>query len=212
MIDHRNDPRLWGPLQQLDKRIDKCESCGIDIGLTWIKKYDTGDHSRAFLTWLAAKYQRESPSSFYAIIKGLQEIGTVPEWTYTTTPEHSNDRSPNAGVIASAEKIIGGVAEIPVAKDIPIFLEMAPVIARIPWYNSFKDPGPDGVVQSVRNSQWTYHYVAIVGLVEKNGNLCYVLSPHRGTGYGDAGYCYVNKLWLERIGNGSGFYQLLPNT
>lgn len=209
MIDHRTDPRLEGPLLQLGPKIDKCESCSIDIGLCWIHPYHSSDHSRAFLTWLGAKYIKNTGNSLMDIVHGLIEIGTVSEFTYPTIPEHSNDREPNAGVLASADKVIGGIIEIPVPKDIPIFLEEGPVIARLPWYDSFKNVGPNGIVQSVRNKGWSYHYVAIVGLVEKNGNLCYVLSPHRGTGYGDGGYCYVNKLWLERISNGAGFYQLL---
>lgn len=216
MIDHRTNPRLLPPYTQLDKTIDKCESCAVALCLQWLHPYGgyapgtSYGHSRAFLTWLAAKYQREG--SFEGIVKGLQEIGTVAESTYQTIPVHSNDREPNAGVLASAEKVIGGLIEIPIPKDIPIFLEEGPVIARLPWYDSFKNPGSDGIVQSVRNGGWNYHYVAIVGLVEKNGQPHYVISPHRGTGYGDGGYCYANKRWIERIGNNSGFYQLLPIT
>lgn len=216
MIDHRTDTRLLPPYQQLGPKIDKCESCSLALCLHWIHQfghYAPGiayGHSRAFLTWLGAKYIKNEGSSFQDIIKGLQEIGTVSEWEYPTNDYHSNDREPSAGTLAAAEKVIGGVAEIPVPKDIPIFLEEAPVIARLPWYDSFKNPGTDGIVQSVRNTQWSYHYVAIVGLVEKNGKPHYVLSPHRGISYGDHGCSYVNKRWLERIGNNAGFYQLLP--
>jgi len=214
MIDHRTNPNLPPPYLQLDPEIDKCESCAVALALEFLHPYGgygrqpRYGHSRAFLTWLSAKYQKEG--SFKGIIKGLQEIGTVRESLYPTIPEHSNDREPAAGVIASADKVISGIITINKARDLPEFLETAPVIARIPWYEAFKKPGHGGVARSIRNGGWSYHYVLIVGLVDIDGREHYVISPHRGTGYGDRGYLYINRHFLERIGNNSGFYQLLP--
>jgi len=214
MTDHRSNPNLLPPYLQLDKTIDKCESCAVALFLEFIHPYggygrqQRYGHSRAFLTWLAAKYQKEG--SFEGIVKGLQEIGTVRELLYPTIPVHSNDREPNAGVIAAAEKVVSGLLTIDKARDIPKFLETYPVIARIPWYDAFKQPGPGGIARSIRNGGWSFHYVLIVGLIEIEGKEYYVISPHRGTDYGDKGYLYINRYFLERIGNNSGFYQLLP--
>lgn len=219
-IDHRNDPRLLPPYEQKPMAYDSCQACTIALQLQWehpFGKYEPGKlygHSRGCLVRHGIEFRLQKGNNYLDICYGAQVVGTTPEWKYPTGAPNARTKPLPDGVRQGATKgVIKAVTEITDVESLPTWLgTMGKIIgARIPWYSEFRDPGMDGIVRSAYSQEdETNHYVAIVGLVPKGrrNTLHYVFSPHRGTGYGDHGYGYINKYWLENMEHLCSFYVL----